>query len=104
MKRSKQRYLALKLEREQVVNQREILNAVWAALTKLYGEYGASQARLALIDFDEKNQTAILRVSLSMLQQVRASIASITQVSGKEAALHVIGISGTIKALNKQSV
>ena len=101
MKRVKRRYLALQLETEEEASQREFLDTVWAAITTLYGEHGASQTGLALIDFNDQKKTALIRVSLSMLQQVRASLASVTQINGKEAAIHVVAISGTIKSLKK---
>ena len=100
MKRIKRRYLAVQVEYADVLNQREFLDAVWAAVTRLYGEYGASQTGLALIDFNEEKKTAIIRVSLATLQQVRASLTSITRIKGKETAVHVTAISGTIKSLH----
>jgi RNase P/RNase MRP subunit POP5 len=69
----------------------------------LYGEYGASQTGLALVDFNEEEKTAIIRVSLITLQQVRAAIASITRIAGKDAAIHVVAVSGTIKSLRDKT-
>ena len=99
MKRVKRRYLALQLECEAVPTEREFIDAVWAAVTKLYGEVGASLTGLALIDFDVERKVAVLRVSLAALGMVRASLAAITSIAGKEASVHVLGVSGTLKAL-----
>jgi len=99
LKRVKRRYLSLRLECEGVPSEREFIDAVWAAVTKLYGEVGASLTGLALIDFDEERKVAVLRVSLAALSMVRASLATITSVAGKEAAVDVLGVSGTLKAL-----
>ena len=99
MKRVKRRYLALQLECDGVPAEREFIDAVWAAVTKLYGEVGASLTGLALIDFDVERKVAVLRVSLASLSMVRASLAAITSVAGKEAAVRVLGVSGTLKAL-----
>jgi len=79
------------------------MNAVWGAVTKLYGEVGASQAGLSLIDYDQQKKTAIIRVGHKALDMVRASLASITQLSNKPAAVHVLTVSGTIKALKKKA-
>ena len=67
MKRVKRRYLALQLECEAMPAEREFIDAVWAAVTKLYGEVGASLTGLALIDFDVERKVAVLRVSLAAL-------------------------------------
>ena len=103
LKRVKRRYLALLIDSDCVFTERELLDAVWAAVTRLYGEHGASQTGLAPIAFNESNKTAIIRVSLAFLQQVRASIASITRITGKDATVHVTAISGTLKSLHEKT-
>ena len=104
MKRVKRRYIALLIDSSFAFTERELLDAVWAAITHLYGEYGASQTGLAPITFDEASKAAIIRTSLITLQRVRASIASITRIAGKDAAVHVTAISGTIKSLREKNV
>ncbi|MCJ7698689.1 Rpp14/Pop5 family protein [Candidatus Bathyarchaeota archaeon] len=99
MKRIKRRYLALQLECEGVPAERELMDAIWAAVTKLYGEVGASLTGLALIDFDLERKVAVVRVSLAALGMVRASLATVISIAGKEAAVHVLAVSGTLKAL-----
>ena len=103
MKRVKRRYLALQLECEGVPTEREFIDSVWAAVTRLYGEVGASLTGLALISFDVERKVAVVRVSLAALSMVRASLAAITSFSGREAAVHVLGVSGTLKALYAKS-
>jgi len=99
LKRVKRRYLALQLICDSVPAERDFIDAVWAAVTKLYGEVGASLTGLALINFDMERKVAVLRVSLAALSMVRASLATITSIAGKEATVHVLGVSGTLKAL-----
>ena len=82
---------------------KELLDAVWAAVTEFYGEVGASQTGLSLVDYNNEKMKGVLRVWLGALQQVRASIASITFLSGKDAAVHVLAISGTLKALRERN-
>ncbi len=104
MKRVKRRYLAVQIDCDGTLSQRDFLDTVWNAVTRLYGEFGASQTGLALMDFDEENKTAIIRISLTTLQQVRASLVSITQIRSIAAAIHVIAVSGTIKSLRKNRI
>jgi RNase P/RNase MRP subunit POP5 len=75
------------------------MDAVWGAVAKLYGEYGASLTSLALIDYDVERRTAVIRTSLATVDLVRTSLASITSLASREAAVHVAAVSGTIKAL-----
>jgi len=75
------------------------MDAIWAALTRLYGEVGASQAGLSLINFDTKRKVAVVRVLLACMPQVRAALATVTIIGGVETALHILAVSGTLKAL-----
>jgi len=99
MKRAKRRYLALHVETEVLPTERELIDAAWASITRLYGEVGASQTGLSLIDFDIERKVAVIRVSLASLRMVRASLAAITHVAGREATVQVLSVSGTLKAL-----
>jgi RNase P/RNase MRP subunit POP5 len=98
----KRRYLVLQVDSEASLSGRELLDAVWGAVTKLYGEFGASQAGLMLVDYDEERKMAVVRVWLAALQLVRASLASITRLAEKDAAVHVVAISGTLKSLREK--
>lgn len=80
---------------------KEFVDSIWAAVGKLYGEYGASRTGLALIEYNMEKKIAVLRVTLEALGLLRAAIASITSIAGKEAAVHVIAVSGTLKSLRK---
>jgi ribonuclease P/MRP protein subunit POP5 len=100
----RKRYLALKVESEQPLNRGEVRDVVWEAVLKLFGEYGASQASLSLIECDSQKNYAIVRCSHKTLEIVKASIASITEMNGKPAAIHILGVSGTLKALSKKTL
>ena len=99
MKRVKRRYLAVQLESEGLPTEREFMDAVWASVTKLYGEVGASLTGLALINFDGERKIFVVRTSLASLPMVRASLVAVKCVAGKGASMHVLAVSGTLKAL-----
>ena len=101
-KRVRKRYLALRVESDQPVNERALMDAVWNAVLQLFGEYGASQTNVNLIKYDPQRNYAVVRCSHTALERVRACIASITEINGKPAAIRVIGVSGTLRALRKK--
>jgi RNase P/RNase MRP subunit POP5 len=103
LKRVKRRYLALRLDSDCAFGQKAFMDAVWCAVSQLYGEYGASLTSLALIDYNSEHKTAVVRTSLSTVAMVRAALASITRIEGREVAVHVLAVSGTIKALFEKS-
>ena len=102
MKRVKRRYLALQMDSDGAPSRKEFMDAVWGAVAQLYGEYGASLTSLSLIDYDAEKKKGIIRTSLVTVNLVRASLASITSVAGRDAAVHVLAVSGTIKALREK--
>jgi len=99
LKRVKRRYIALKLECDGLPSEREFMDAVWAAVTKLYGEVGASLTGLSLINFDGERKIFVIRTSLASLTMIRASLATVTTVAVKAASLNVLAVSGTLKSL-----
>jgi RNase P/RNase MRP subunit POP5 len=99
LKRVKRRYLAICIDSDDSFDSRVFMDAVWGAVGKLYGEYGASKSGLTLIDYYVKEKLAVIRVWLVAVDMVRAALASITAIGNKHVALHVLSVSGTIKAL-----
>ena len=100
MKRTKRRYLAIRWEYG-TLNAKELMNALWSSVTKLFGEFGASLASLALIDFDEGMKWAIIRGNLVALGMIKTSIASIISTSNRPIVLNVVAVSGTVKGLSQ---
>ena len=103
LKRTKRRYLALQVDSEGAPTPKEFIDTIWRAVTKLYGELGASRTSLKLIDYDEEKKAAVVRAALTTLGMVRTAVASITSIANMEAAVHVKAVSGTIKSLYQKS-
>ena len=59
----RKRYLAFKVVSKQPVNKGDVADAVWNAVLRLFGEYGASQTNLALIEYDQEKSWGIIRCS-----------------------------------------
>jgi RNase P/RNase MRP subunit POP5 len=104
LKRIKRRYLALEIEAVETFDSKEFMDTVWGAVTRLYGEYGASRTGLTLIDYGTKRNFAVIRASNETIDMIRAALASITRIGDKPAAVHVLGVSGTKKGLFKNII
>jgi len=102
LKRLKRRYLAIEIDSAESFDSRELMEAVWCAIEKLYGEYGASHTGLSLIEHEADRRRVVLRVLCDAVDSVRAALASITKINGKSVALHVLMVSGTLKALYRK--
>jgi ribonuclease P/MRP protein subunit POP5 len=103
IKREKRRYLALRVVSEQPIDEGTLLNAVKSSVRRLFGEYGASKTNLKMISYLPEKRQFVIRCSHTMLEKVRASIASIIEINEKPMAIHVVGVSGTLKALLKKT-
>jgi ribonuclease P/MRP protein subunit POP5 len=102
IKREKRRYLALQVETIQPFHERAVLNAVNEAILRLFGETGASKTNLRMIKSVPEQNQLIIRCSHLMLEQTKAAITSITKINQTETAIHILAVSGTIKALTKK--
>jgi ribonuclease P/MRP protein subunit POP5 len=102
IKREKRRYLALNVLSEQPFDEREVLDAVHASVLRLFGEYGASKADIKLIKGVPEKRQLVIRCSHLMLEKIRAAVTSTVEVDKKAVAIHVVGVSGTLKALSKK--
>lgn len=78
------------------------MDAICSAIIEIYGELGASQTWLSMIRYDAERRLAIIRVTNAASDMVRTALATIIQIGGKPASIHVIRVSGTIKALSRR--
>jgi len=102
MSRQRSRYLAVLIESEEPLKGRAFIEAIWKSLLRLFGVYGASKSKVQVIEYDDEKALAVVRCSLSAVRIVRCSIATVTKVNGRPVAFHVIGVSGTLKALRRK--
>jgi len=102
IRRVRQRYLVIKVEGEEPFEEQDIRDAVWSAVLQLFGEYGASRAGLFLVEYDKQKEQGVLRCSHKALTMVQASVASVAKIKDKPVALHVLRISGTLRALRRK--
>lgn len=100
--RQRKRYLAIEIITEREVSREELLREIFSAIGSLYGDIGASECGVRLLDFG--NQKGILRCSHGMEERSRAALATITTIVGQRAIVHVQGISGTVKGATQKYI
>lgn len=71
-------------------------------VTRLYGEYGASRTGLTLINYNAEDRTAIVRTTLTTMDLVKAALATTTKMGNKPTTIHVLAVSGTLRALKRR--
>lgn len=98
----RRRYTAVKIDSERTFDERDFYDAVWTSILRLFGEYGASQTELTLIEYDQETNQAILRCSHKALDLVKASIVAVTEIENESATLHIVLVSGTLKSLRSK--
>jgi ribonuclease P/MRP protein subunit POP5 len=99
---TRRRYLALKIEDVQGIDESDLENAFLGSVSRLFGEYGVSKAGLVLLSHDAVKNCAVLRCTNTSLDMVKASLASITEIGSKPAAVHILGVSGTLRSLRRK--
>jgi ribonuclease P/MRP protein subunit POP5 len=102
LKTVRRRYLAIKIDTAHEIEEREFKNAIWNMIARLFGEYGASKTGFVLISYDAAKNYAVLRCASTMLEAFRASLVLLTEINGKPATIHVLGVSGTLKSLQRK--
>ena len=93
------RYLAISLDGGDAYSEQEISDALYQAVRELFGDYGVSDIRPRLLEYDEEKREGIVRCNRDSTREMRAVLALITEISNREAAVRVTGASGTIKSL-----
>jgi len=99
----RRRYVATVVEGSRTFAERDIFDAVWTSLVQLFGEVGASQAELYLVEYDEEKGRVTFRCSHKSLEMTKASIAATTEVANQKASLRMIRVSGTLRSLRTKT-
>jgi len=98
----RRRYIAVRIDSDQTIERKDFIRAVWSSILRLFGEHGASQTELKIIDYDPAKGLAVLRCSHKALPMIKASIPCITHIGASPVAIHVERVSGTLKALRRK--
>ena len=103
--RERRRYLRFELQCERPVDKRAVLKEIWDSLYALYGDLGASESKLWLIEYqpseDGTQGVGILRCAHNHVEEVRAALACIHAIDTARVGIRIVKTSGTIKGASK---
>ena len=102
VRRTRRRYLAIEIEGERPRDAKELEQLILDAVVSLFGEVGASEASFKVIEYDASKGVGIIRCPHLKMGLVRAAMASVTNLRGSPTAIHVVDVSGTLRALRKR--
>ena len=109
--RERRRYLLFELMGEREIDKRELMKELWNSIYSLYGDVGASESKLWLIEYhrleDRKEEEStlivgVLRCAHNKVEEVRASLACIHTVNDARVGIRVIRTSGSIKGASRR--
>lgn len=98
--REKERYIVFEVISESPIEYSELSKAVWFTSASLLGDLGSAESHPRIIKniYSEKTQRGIIRCRHDRTEQVRAALAMIRKIGGKDSIVKVLGITGTIKS------
>lgn len=99
-----QRYLVFEVVRDEAAPFDDVHGAIWHACLDLLGEAGTAALDLWIVKdlWNEKAQMGAVKVVPEKADTMRAVLACITRVGGKDAIVHVKGVAGTMKSARKR--
>lgn len=102
--REKKRYIVFEVlcERDRELGQ--VVDAIWDAVLDLLGQQGAARANPWVMGdlFDDEKQRGGIRVNKDDVEEVRAALALVQEVGGEEAAIQVLGVTGTMDSAREK--
>jgi len=99
----RRRYTLFGVSTDSAPVEKEIWEAIRDSILTLYGSKGLSLIDPNLIEYNESAKTGIIRCNHDTQKFLRASLASIVNISGTPAAVRVQRVSGTIKTLRRKA-
>ncbi len=99
--RDKRRYVSFMVEAESPVSEKEVFEAVLGSILSFLGELGYSKANPKPMKFESSTGFGILRCAATETDSVRSSLAFLSKINGKRAAIRLLSNSGSIRKLKK---
>jgi ribonuclease P/MRP protein subunit POP5 len=100
--RGKKRYLAFRVYSDEPVARNDVIRAVWRESIGFLGENTASELEMWVLDYDEDVQEGFLVCGHKQVGRMKAVLTLVNSHKDKRFSIHPLGVSGTVKALNRK--
>ena len=106
--REKKRYVGLKIYSGAPIKREDIFSLLWNSIINLYGEIESSKINLWILDSKEVENNerfqynVIVKCQRGYETELITALNTIYKFKKNRLVVHSIGISGTIKSLNKK--
>jgi len=103
--REKKRYLVFEIiSKTNIPNFLIIKSAILESCLRFLGESGVAKAGILVLPdkFNPETQKGIMRISHTMVHEVRASLALIQKIDGQDVIVRSLGLSGILKKAEKK--
>ncbi len=102
--REKHRYIVFDVicDRDRELGQ--VVDAAWDAVLDFLGQDGAAAAEPWVLEdlFDAEQQRGAVKVKKGEVEEVRAALALVQEIGGEDAALQVLGVTGTMDSAREK--
>lgn len=102
--REKQRYIVFQIVSRKKFGIGDIVSTMWPAILQLYGEVGTSKLYVWIPSnlYDKEQGIGIIRCDRDSVEEVRAALASVRQISGENVLFRTLGVTGTIRSAKQK--
>jgi ribonuclease P/MRP protein subunit POP5 len=100
--REKKRYIAFQVEGERQYSKREVVREIVNQSLSFFGESGASEFNLWVVEFNEALQQGFLVCHNKAVGKLKACLGLIGSIGEEKVHFRVLGVSGTIKSLRRK--
>ena len=106
--RPRWRYLAVEFESwaDADLDRRAFQRALWFSAQNLLGDAGSAELDGTLFGFhfEDGDGSAVVRAHRGAVEELRAVLAAIDEVEGQPLGIHVLGVSGTVRACEEKYI
>ncbi|MCJ7478785.1 MAG: ribonuclease P protein component 2 [Candidatus Nanohaloarchaeota archaeon QJJ-7] len=102
--REKKRYIVFEIICRKDRELGQVLDAVWDSVLDFLGQEGTAKADPWIIEgmFNEEEQKGAVKVKKDYVEEVRAALALVQEIGGEEAALQILGVTGTMDSAREK--